>query len=77
MAAVSSVAAIVCGFLLAVEAPSLLFESAYVTNSVQGYSLTYVTHSPILLVFIMVLGGLTFLIDLAFESSFMGSVFLG
>ncbi|MEM2941189.1 MAG: hypothetical protein QW304_06540 [Thermoproteota archaeon] len=55
LAAVSGVSVILCGVLLAAEAPSLLVESLYVEDG-QSYSLTYVTRFPILPVFTIILG---------------------
>ncbi|MGC8831507.1 MAG: hypothetical protein ACP5PQ_02885 [Thermoproteota archaeon] len=60
LTAVISVVTVLCGVLLAVEAPSLLVEHVQVKNG-QSYSLTYVTGFPVLPVFTVALGVLTFI----------------
>ena len=58
LTAVSGMAVIIVGILLAVEAPSLLVEYIYTTDG-YGYSIMYVARFPILPTLIVILGALT------------------
>lgn len=63
LAAFSGLSVIVVGALLAVQAPSLLIEYTYGNRGV-GYSIKYITYSPILPTIIVFLGILTFALAL-------------